>query len=180
MGLGRKCRVSHHVALERFHERDTRILAATAAVGPPLIIGFRLQCDAETLDACRIAGFIEPHSCNADARVVPLRHQPRKQVELAIGAANGGRIQDAFDLLGIARLRLHHDPQALQLESTHRISLMDSRFLTKIRQTSDDCFDNPLSLVGTLNRNRNNTCLFSRIVVPSREQGIPYENHLLQ
>ena len=131
--MGRKRRIGHHVALERFDERDTRILAATAAVGPALIIGFRLQCDAETLDAYRIAGVIEPHSCNPDARVVPLRHQPRKQVELSIGAARGSRIQNAFDLLGIARLRLHHDPQALQFESTHRISLIDSRFLTKIR-----------------------------------------------
>jgi hypothetical protein len=49
--LGRKRRVGHHIALERLHERDTRILAATAAVGPQLIIGFGLQCDAETLDA---------------------------------------------------------------------------------------------------------------------------------
>ena len=105
--LGRKRRISHHVALERFHERDSRILAATAAVGPPLIIGFRLQCDAETLYAHWITGIAEPHSCNADARVIALRNEPRKQVELTIRAANGSRIQDAFDLLGITRLRLH-------------------------------------------------------------------------
>jgi hypothetical protein len=56
---GRERRVSHHIALKRFDERDTRILAATAAVGPTLIIGFRLQCDAEPLYAYRIAGVIE-------------------------------------------------------------------------------------------------------------------------
>jgi hypothetical protein len=32
---------------------------------------------------------------------------------MAIGAANSRRIQDAFDLLGITRFRLHHEPQAL-------------------------------------------------------------------
>ena len=39
---GRKSRVSHHVTLHGFHECDTRILAATAAIGPLLIIGLRL------------------------------------------------------------------------------------------------------------------------------------------
>jgi hypothetical protein len=94
--------------LERFDKRYTRIFAAAAAVGSPLIIGFRLQCDAEPLDACRIASFIEPYSCNADARVIAPRDEPWKQVELTIRATNGGWIQDAFDLLGITRLRLHH------------------------------------------------------------------------
>ena len=65
--IGRKCRVSHQVAPERFHKRDPRILAAAPAAGLQLIVGFRLQCDAEPLDACRIAGFVESHSCNADA-----------------------------------------------------------------------------------------------------------------
>ena len=120
--LGRKCRVSHQVALQRLHERDPGILAATAAIGPQLIIGFGLQRDAQPLDARRIAGCIEPHSCNADARVVPFRNQPREQVEFAIGAANGRRIQDAFDLLGIARLRLHDHSQAPQFKSTHNFN----------------------------------------------------------
>jgi hypothetical protein len=117
----RKCRVSHHVVPKRFDERDTRILAATAAVGPPLVIGFRLQYDAEPLDACRIAGSIKPNSCNADARVISPRDQSREEVECTIRATNGRRIQDAFDLLGIPRFRLHQQPQALQLKSTHQI-----------------------------------------------------------
>jgi hypothetical protein len=64
--FGRIRRVSHDVTMERLHERDARILAATAAAGPTFIIGFRLQCDTEPLNACRIASYIEPYSCNAD------------------------------------------------------------------------------------------------------------------
>ena len=63
--LGRPCRVSHQVALKRRHKRDARILAATAAVGPPFINGFRFEGDTEPLHPNRIAGFIEPRSCNA-------------------------------------------------------------------------------------------------------------------
>jgi hypothetical protein len=117
---GRKCRVSHQVALERFHERDTRILATTAAVRPPLIIGFRLECHADPLDAGRVAGFIESHSCDPNARVIVSRCQPREQVELTVWAASGSRIQDTFDLLGVPRLWFHHQPQALHLKSTHQ------------------------------------------------------------
>ena len=176
--MERKCRVGHHVALERFHERDTRILAAAAAVGPPLIIGFRLQCDAEPLDATRIAGLIESNAGDADARIIASRHEPWKQIELAIRAADGSRIQDAFDLLWIARLRLHHQPQSLQLKSAHRLSPPMSRVLIAI-QTSDDCFDHPFRLIGISDLDRNNPCFFGRIVVPSREQGIADKNHVL-
>ena len=90
---GRKRRVSHHVALEPFHERDARILAAAAAVGPPLVIRFRLQHNAEPLDSAGIASLIEPNPGNADARIVALRDEPWKKVELTIGATNGSRIQ---------------------------------------------------------------------------------------
>jgi len=77
---------------------------------------------------------IEPYPCNADARVIPLRGQPGEEVELTIRAANGSRIQDALDLLGITRLRLHHEPEALQRKSIHQI-LTKSRLLIVI-QTS--------------------------------------------
>ena len=99
--------------LERFHECDTRIFAPTAAIGPPLIIGFRLQGDPEPLDTYGIARFIELHSRNANARVVALRDQPWKEVERTIRAPHGSRIQNTLDLLWIARLRLHHQSQAL-------------------------------------------------------------------
>ena len=117
---GRKRRVSHHIVLERFDKRDARILAATAAVGPPLVISFRLQCNAKPLDSARIAGFVELYAGNADARIIALRDKPWKQVKLTVRATNGSRIQDAFDLLRVARLRLHDQPQTLQLKATHR------------------------------------------------------------
>ena len=110
---GRKRRIGHDVALKRLHEGDTRILAAAAAVWTPLIIGFWLKRNAEPLDAGRVSGFIEPHSRDADARVISFRDQPRKKIELAIRAASRGRIQDAFDLLRIAGFRLHQHAEAL-------------------------------------------------------------------
>jgi hypothetical protein len=99
--------------LERFHERNAGILTTTAAIGPPFIFGFRLQCDSKPLDTYRIAGFIESHSCNTNTRVISFRDQPRKEVELAIRAASSGRIQNAFDLLWVTRLRFHQHADAL-------------------------------------------------------------------
>ena len=110
--IRRKGRVIHHVALDRFDKRDTRVLAA-AAVGPPLVIRFRLQRNAEPLDAYRVAGFIKPHSCDADARIIAPCNQPREEVKLTVTATNRGRVHDAFDLQWIARLRLHHHPKSL-------------------------------------------------------------------
>jgi hypothetical protein len=53
--------------LQWFHERDSRIFAATTAAGAQLIVGLRLQRDAEPLDSGRVTDFIELHSCKADA-----------------------------------------------------------------------------------------------------------------
>jgi hypothetical protein len=103
-------------------ESDTRVLASTATAGPPLIIGLRLERDPQALNAGRISCFIEPHSGNSDARVIASRHQPREDVELAIRTTSGRRIQDALDLLGIARLRFHHHFQALQCKPGHQFS----------------------------------------------------------
>jgi hypothetical protein len=103
-----------------FHKRDAGILATATAVGLQLIIGFRFQCDAEPLNACRIAGFVEPYSGNADARVISPSNQAREQIKFTVRAASGSRIQDAFDLLRIPRLRLHQHCQTPQLESTHQ------------------------------------------------------------
>src|ERR1700692_4734334 len=77
-------RISHEVCLQRFDEGDARVFAASSAVYPTLIIGFRLQSDAETLDAFRVSRFIKPHSGNADARVVPPRNRPRKVLQVAV------------------------------------------------------------------------------------------------
>ena len=105
------CRVSHDVTSERFDKRDTRILAAAGTVLPPLVIHFGLQCDTEPLDSGRITGLIEQDSRYADAGVIAPRDQPREEVELTIRATRGGRVQDAFGLQRIARLRLHHHVQ---------------------------------------------------------------------
>ena len=79
--------------MERFHIGYARILTATASIRPAFIVGFRLQRDAKPLDAGGIAGFIEFHSRNADARVVSLRDEPRKEVQAPSGprAAAGFR-----------------------------------------------------------------------------------------
>jgi hypothetical protein len=52
-------------------------------------MGLRLQCDAEALDACRVVRFIEPHSRNADARVISLRDQSREEIEFTVPATTG-------------------------------------------------------------------------------------------
>jgi hypothetical protein len=109
--------------MERFYERNARILAAASSVGPPLIFGFGLQRDAETLDTCRIARFVEAHPRNSDARIVAARDEPREQVELPIRATRRSRIQDTLDLMGISRLGLHQHSQTLQLKPAHRFPL---------------------------------------------------------
>jgi hypothetical protein len=124
--LGRKRRVRHHVEVERFDKRDAGILAATCTIRQPLVIRFRLQCNAQPLDAFWITSLIKTNSCDADTRIIALGDQPRKEVELTIRAANDSRIQDSVDLKRVARLGSHHYPKALQLESTHKPRLEQS------------------------------------------------------
>jgi hypothetical protein len=88
----RKRRVDYDLALKRFDKGDAGILATTAAIGPPLIVGFGFQRDAEPFDPGRIARSIEPHSHNADARVIIFRDKPRKEIEPAGRSTRGGRI----------------------------------------------------------------------------------------
>ena len=118
----RKRRVSHHVVSKRFDKGDTWILAAAAPVRSPLVIRFRLERNAQPLDTGRVAGVVECYAGDADARIVALCDEAREQVKLAIRAANSSGIQDTFNLLRIARFRLHHQPQALQLKAIHRLS----------------------------------------------------------
>jgi hypothetical protein len=108
--------------LKRPHKRNARILAATAADGPPFIIGFWLERDANPLYTFRIAGLIEPHARYPDPRIISLRNQPRKDVEFTIGTAYGSGIQNPFHFMRITRLGLHDHAETVQLESTHRIS----------------------------------------------------------
>src|ERR1700691_3176186 len=171
-------RISHEVALQRFDERDARVFAASAAVYPTLIVGFRLQSDAETLDAFWISRCIEPHSGNTDARVVPKRHQSWKEVQRTVRATSGRRIQDAFGLMRIARLRLHQDSETLQLKSTH-VFLASCCLITDC-QTCDDCLNHTFRLVRILNGDAIHSGLLRGIVIPSDVQGIADVNHVFQ
>ena len=119
---GRKGRVGHHVAMQRLHECDARIFAATAAVRQPLVVGLRLQCDAEPLDPTRIAGVIEANPRDADARIIASCDETGKKIKLTIRTANGSRIQDALDFLRITRFRLHDLPEPLHSKAVHRLS----------------------------------------------------------
>jgi hypothetical protein len=119
---GRQRRVGHHVASERFDKGDTRVLAAAAAVGPPLVISFGLEHNAEPLHPARVAGSIEQGPGNTNARVIARRNQPREEVKLPIRATGGSRVEDTFGLQRVARFRLHHLPQALQPKARHRLS----------------------------------------------------------
>ncbi len=95
---GRKRRVSHHVALKRFDECNARILAASTAMRRPLVIGFRLERDAQPLDSAGIAGLVEFDAGNTDSGKIPLSHEPRKQVKMPVRPTRSGWIQNTFDL----------------------------------------------------------------------------------
>jgi hypothetical protein len=114
-----KRRVSHHIALEPFYEGDTRVLATAAAGRSKFVIRVRLERDAEPLDPAGIASAVEPDASDADARIVTLSDEPRKEVKMAVRPANGSRIQGAFDFMRITGRRLHDQPQTPQLKSTH-------------------------------------------------------------
>jgi hypothetical protein len=117
----RKRCVSHDIMLERLDKGNARIFTTTAAVRSPLIIGFRLKRNTESLNSGRIAGIIKPNPSNADAGKISSRDESRKQVKFAIRATSSRRIQDTLDLLRITWFRLHYQPQALQLKATHRL-----------------------------------------------------------
>jgi hypothetical protein len=102
--------VTHDVTLERLNERDSGVLASAPAARPKFVVDFRLQRDAKALDADWISTFIEVDPRYADARIVAFRDKPREEVETPVGTTSGGWIQDPFDLLGVARLRLHDGP----------------------------------------------------------------------
>ena len=108
----RKCRVGHDVALKRLNIGHAWIFAATAAIRPAFVIGFRFERDANPLYADRIAGIIKSHTRDADAGVISFCHQPREEIERSIRTTSGCRVKNAFDFVGIAGLRFHHHPEA--------------------------------------------------------------------
>src|ERR1700692_4699997 len=116
----RKGGVCHHIAPQRFDERDAGILTAPAAVGSAFVVRLRLERNTKPLDCTRIAGRVENHTGDADTRILARPDQSRKEKEMTIGATGRSRIDYPFGLLRIAGLRLHDLAQALQLKTTHR------------------------------------------------------------
>jgi hypothetical protein len=133
---GRKRRIGHYVVLKWFDERHARILTASAAMRRPLIIDFWFERDAQALDAAWVAGLVEFDAGDTYPGKIPLGDKPWKQVETPVAATHSGRVQDAFDLLRVARLRLHHHPQTLQFErdgqasSRHAMIVSTTRFVS--------------------------------------------------
>ena len=118
--------------------------------GQPLVVGLRLQCDAEPLDPYRIAGVIEANPRDADARIIASRDEPWKQIKIAVRTANGSRIQDALDFLWITRFRLHDLPEPLQLKAVHRLTSLRGSARFSAIQASDDGFNHRFRLMRDL------------------------------
>jgi len=80
----------------------------------------------------------------------------------------------------VAGFRLHHQSQALQLKFHSSNLLTRSRWL--IASSKHDASVTHFVLIGTCFELeiQNDTCFFSRIVVPSDEQGIANVNHFFQ
>ena len=104
--------VGHNIPLEWLDKSNARVFAA-AAVRPKFVTGFRLQRNSQSFHAHRVARLVEPHARDADPRVIALRDQARKKIELAVATASRSRVQHALKLQRIIRLRLHNDPEAL-------------------------------------------------------------------
>ncbi len=58
--------------------RSIRFLAATAAMGRPLVIGFWLERNAQPLNSAWIAGLVEFDAGNPNPRKIPLSYEPWK------------------------------------------------------------------------------------------------------
>ena len=55
------------------------------ATGSAFIVGFLFNSDTKPFHDRRFSGFVEPNTCNASARVISIRDQARKKIDLAIG-----------------------------------------------------------------------------------------------
>jgi hypothetical protein len=122
--------------LKRFNERDSRILAATAAMGRPLVISFRLDRNAKPLNSARISGLVEFDAGDANPGKIPLSHEAWKQVEMSVMAAHSGRVQNTFNLLRVAGFRFHEHPQALELEGNIQLSSRQAMIVSITRFVS--------------------------------------------
>ena len=112
---GRKRGIGHDVTLEWLDEGNARILAA-AALRVSFVISFRLERDAQPFDVTRIACLVKFDARDSNPRIVALRDEPGKEVEVSVRATGDPGIENALDLLRVARLRLHQHCQPVQLE----------------------------------------------------------------
>src|SRR6266511_3177421 len=100
--------VRHQEETERRNERDPGIFDALA-----LPAFLRLECQAEPFDAGRLPP-VEQDAGTPDPGVVACSHEPRKEIELAVGPARCPRVEHPPGLAGIVGLRLHYDPESLE------------------------------------------------------------------
>jgi hypothetical protein len=117
--LRRERGARHDIAIERLDECDARIFATAGPIIAHLERFLGLQGNPEPIDALGVAGRIEEDARNADAGVVASPDKSWKQVEVAVAASRGARIENVLDLLRIAWLRHHDDADPLQLNRTH-------------------------------------------------------------
>ena len=102
--------IRHHVQPELRDESHPRVLDAGMARAPfPSAI--RLEHDALALDTGRNPVF-DDYPCESDAAHVARRDHAGQQVELAVGATPGTRIQHPLRLGFIAVARTHDDSDA--------------------------------------------------------------------
>ncbi len=112
--------VGHHVHPEHRDERDPRILGAGVAL-PALPGPIRRQHDALPLHADRDP-VLDDQLGQADPGHVAGRDQSRQQIRRPVGCPAGAGIEDALDLLRVARLGTHDhaDPGEPVAEVTRR------------------------------------------------------------
>jgi hypothetical protein len=76
----------------------------------------RLQRDAQSLGARGVAVRREADAGEADAGVVPFADQARQEIQRAVAPTRDAGVERAPRLLGARGVRLHHQPEPLQLE----------------------------------------------------------------
>ena len=111
------CRSSHTAARARHRiSAGPRSRRRSPTIRSRLLAAARSPMRSTPL---RIAGTVEQHTRDADARIVAASHQTREQIELPVWPSHRRRVEDALDLMGIARLRLHDHADPLHREVRH-------------------------------------------------------------
>jgi hypothetical protein len=90
--------------------------------GRSLVRWTKAQRNPEPFNSARIAAPVEVHARNTDARIIAPRDQSREEIQMSIGTASGGRIQDTFGFLRISRFRRHDLPEPSQFKATHCVT----------------------------------------------------------